>query len=75
MNHIGYSRFDEPEIFEVEQEYVHVDELHDMKQKMKSILEIVYGDKDVEDLEYELEGLASYFDLKLPARAFTLARK
>lgn len=74
MNQIGYSRYDDPTYFDHEEEYVHVDSLHEMKETMKTILNIIYSDRDVEDLEYEIENLARCFDMKLPPRAFTLGR-
>lgn len=73
MSNIGYSRYDEPQEWGFD-DLVPEDELGDMKHKMKNILDIVYGDSDIEDLEYELESLAAYFDLKLPPKAFKIAR-
>lgn len=73
MQNIGYSRYDEP-LEEAQECYVHEDEVVEMKQKMKTILDIVYGNSDIEDLEYELESLASHFNLKLPPKAFKITR-
>ena len=67
----------EPYIDDYKKEYVHIDEipdLDDMKVRMKNVLDIVYGDSEIEDLEIELEELAAHLDLKLPPRAFKITR-
>jgi hypothetical protein len=73
MSNIGYSRYDEP-LDAAHDCYIHEDDVVEMKHKMKTILDIVYGERDIEDLEYELENLAAHFDLKLPPKAFRITR-
>lgn len=74
MSNIGYSRYDEPNTEWVNDIVFQQDEVLDMKQKMQNILATVYGNNDIEDLEYELEQLASYFNMRLPAEPFKLKR-
>ena len=75
MNNIGYSRYDEPVTNAwLTEQAIDQDDLKNMKAKMKNILATVYGDNEIEDLEYELEQLASYFGMKLPAEPFKLKR-
>ena len=74
MNHIGYSRYDEPDYFYDSADLYKDCEKEEVRGALNAIFDIVYGDREIEDLEYELEQLAWMFDMKLPSKPFNLTR-
>jgi len=74
----GY--FEPPEFYEdaTRSDYVHVDEIPNipsMKENLKKIFEVIYGDGDVEDIEVELEEMAKELEMKLPWKPLRIAKK
>lgn len=58
-------------------DYVHVDDLPDMdgiRYHMRRVFECLYGNRDVEDLDDELEEVCTALDMKLPTSKLTIRR-
>lgn len=74
MKDIGYSRYDEP-YCEKESEFVHVDEVDEIRKAFVEIVCLLYGNGDVEDLDAEIEHLCDLLSVSKPRTALNIERK
>jgi len=71
---LGYSRYDEP-YYEEENDFVHVDEVEEMRKAFVDIIRSLYGDGDIEDLDYEVEHLCDLLEIHRPSLPLNVERK
>lgn len=59
-------------------DWIHIDDLQDsfdkMKENLENILDVLYGDADVEDIEIDVEALCKQLGTKFPSKALKIAK-
>jgi len=71
---LGYSRYDEP-FYEEENEFIHLDDVEEMRTAFIEVIKSLYGKGDIEDLDEQIEHLCELFQMNKPANALNVERK